>query len=284
MVYSIHVEGEKMEIIILLILGLLAGTLGSLIGLGGGIIIVPALLFLAGSTSLISEVTPQVAAGTSLLVIIFAGLSSTIAYYKQKAVDYKSGLILFIGGGPAGILGAWVNKQLNVDSFSLWFGFFMIFISFVLVFKDKMKPLKRNSNKGIWRTYTDSSGTEQTYGFNPIIGIAIAFIVGFLGGLLGIGGGSLMVPALILLFHFPPHTAVATSMLLLFLTSTMSSVAHIYMGNVNWIFGLALIPGAWIGGKIGPKINQKLPGKTVVILLRIVLIIVGIQLIYEGFF
>src|SRR3954463_8296063 len=142
-----------MEFILLMILGLLAGAIGSLVGLGGGIIIVPALLFLGGTTSLIGEVTPQVAAGTSLLVIIFAGLSSTIAYYKQKVVDYKSGLILFIGGGPAGILGAWVNKQLNVDSFSLWFGFFMIFISFVLVFKDKMKPLKRNSNKGIWRTY-----------------------------------------------------------------------------------------------------------------------------------
>src|SRR3954471_4138354 len=180
-----------MEIIILLILGLLAGTLGSLIGLGGGIIIVPALLFLGGSTSLISEVTPQVAAGTSLLVIIFAGLSSTIAYYKQKVVDYKSGLILFIGGGPAGILGAWVNKQLNADSFSLWFGFFMIFISFVLMFKDRFKPLKRNSTKGVWHTYTDSVGMERTYGFHPVIGTLVAFIVGFLGGLLGIGGGSL---------------------------------------------------------------------------------------------
>ncbi|MCQ6275609.1 sulfite exporter TauE/SafE family protein [Bacillus sp. V3B] len=273
-----------MEIIILLILGLLAGTIGSLIGLGGGIIIVPALLFLGGSTSLISEVTPQIAAGTSLLVIIFAGLSSTIAYYKQKTVDYKSGLILFIGGGPAGILGAWVNKQLNVDTFSFWFGFFMIFISFVLMFKDKFKPLKRNLNKGVWSTYTDSFGNEQTYGFQPITGIIIAFIVGFLGGLLGIGGGSLMVPTLILLFRFPVHTAVATSMLLLFLTSTTSSIAYIYMGNVNWIFGLALIPGAWLGGKIGPKINQKLPSKTVVILLRIVLIIVGVQLIYEGLF
>lgn len=273
-----------MEIVILLILGLLAGTIGSLVGLGGGIIIVPALLFLGGATSLMSEVTPQVAAGTSLLVIIFAGLSSTIAYYKQKTVDYKTGLILFIGGGPAGILGAWVNKQLNVDAFSLWFGFFMIFISFVLMFKDKFKPLKRNSNKGIWYTYKDSAGIEQTYGFHPAIGISIAFVVGFLGGLLGIGGGSLMVPALILLFHFPAHTAVATSMLLLFLTSITSSITHIYMGNVNWLFGLALIPGAWIGGKIGPKINQKLPSKIVVILLRIVLIIVGVQLIYEGLF
>ena len=275
---------KDLELIILLILGLLAGTIGSLVGLGGGIIIVPALLYLGGSTALIGTVTPQIAAGTSLLVIIFTGLSSTIAYYKQKKVDYKSGLLLFIGSGPAGILGAWVNKQLNVDSFSLWFGFFMIFISFVLMVKDKIKPLEKKNVKGVWRTYTDSSGIEQTYGFNPITGFFISLIVGFLGGFLGIGGGSLMVPSLILLFHFPPHIAVATSMFLLFLTSSTSSIAHIIMGNINWLFAVALIPGAWIGGKLGALINQKLPGKTVVMILRIVLIIVGIQLIYKGLF
>ena len=112
--------------------------------------------------------------------------------------------------------------------------------------------------KGIWRTYNDSFGNEQTYGFNPITGFLISVIVGFLGGLLGIGGGSLMVPSLILLFHFPPHIAVATSMLLLFLTSSTSSVAHIMMGNVNWLYALALIPGAWFGGKLGALINQKI--------------------------
>lgn len=272
-----------MEYIVLLVLGLLAGTLGSLVGLGGGIIIVPALLFL-GSTGFLSEASAQMAAGTSLLVIIFTGLSSTIAYYKQKKVDIKTGLILFIGGGPGGMVGAWVNKQLNVDDFSLWFGIFMIFISIVLMFKDQLPQVKRKAKNGIWRTYIDSSGIEQTYGFQPVFAVSIAFIVGFLGGLLGIGGGSLMVPSLILLFHFPPHIAVATSMLLLFFTSVTSSITHIWMGHVNWLYALALIPGAWFGGTLGAKINQRLPSKMIVIILRIILIIVGIRLIYTGLF
>jgi uncharacterized membrane protein YfcA len=272
-----------MEYIVLLVLGLLAGTIGSLVGLGGGIIIVPALLFL-GAAGFLSEASAQMAAGTSLVVIIFTGLSSTIAYYKQKKVDINTGLILFIGGGPGGIVGAWINKQLNVDSFSLWFGIFMIFISIVLMYKDKIPLLKRKSKKGIWRTYIDSAGMEQTYGFQPVIAIFIAFFVGFLGGLLGIGGGALMVPSLILLFHFPPHIAVATSMLLLFFTSITSSITHIWMGNVNWLYAFALIPGAWIGGTLGAKINQKLPSKTIVIILRIVLILVGLRLIYGSLF
>ncbi|MFB9987021.1 sulfite exporter TauE/SafE family protein [Bacillus benzoevorans] len=271
-----------MEVALLLIVGLIAGTLGSLVGLGGGIIIVPTLLFLGSGTALLSEVSPQVATGTSLLVIIFTGLSSTIAYYKQKKVDYKSGLIFFIGSGPGGIFGAWVNKQLDIDAFSIWFGLFMIFISFVLMFKDRLKPRNKKTEKGIWRTYVDASGNVQTYGFQPAAGISISIVVGFLGGLLGIGGGSLLVPAMILLFFFPPHIAVATSMLLLFLTSATSSIAHIYMGNINWLYAAALIPGAWIGGKLGASINQKLPSKTIVALLRIVLIMVGARLIYQG--
>jgi uncharacterized membrane protein YfcA len=271
-----------LEVALLLIVGLIAGTLGSLVGLGGGIVIVPTLLFLGSGTSLLSEISPQVATGTSLLVIIFTGLSSTIAYYKQKKVDYKSGLFFFIGSGPGGILGAWVNKHLDVNSFSIWFGCFMIFISFVLMFKDRLKPRKKKTEKGIWRTYIDASGNEQTYGFHPVAAILISVVVGFLGGLLGIGGGSLLVPAMILLFFFPPHIAVATSMLLLFLTSLTSSVAHIYMGNINWLYAAALIPGAWFGGKLGAYINQKLPSKTIVVLLRIVLIIVGVRLIYQG--
>lgn len=271
-----------MEYIVLLVIGLLAGTIGSLVGLGGGIVIVPTLLFL-GATGFFSEATPQIAAGTSLLVIIFTGLSSSIAYYKQKKVDIKTGLILFIGGGPGGIAGAWMNKHLNADSFSLWFGLFMIFISFVLMYKDKVPPIKNKSEKGIWRTFSDRDGIEHTYGFQPVIAIPIAFIVGFLGGLLGIGGGALMVPSLILLFHFPAHIAVATSMLLLFFTSLTSSITHIWLGHVIWLYALALIPGAWLGGTLGAKINQRLPSKAIVVMLRVMLIIVGIRLIIDGF-
>lgn len=89
-----------MSFVILVVLGLIAGTVGSLIGLGGGIVIVPSLMFLSTVTRLFQDVTPQVAIGTSLLVIIFTGLSSTLAYIKYKTVDYKSGLIFFIGSGP----------------------------------------------------------------------------------------------------------------------------------------------------------------------------------------
>ncbi|MCL6572952.1 MAG: sulfite exporter TauE/SafE family protein [Bacillus sp. (in: Bacteria)] len=270
-----------MEWIILVFIGLIASSLGSLIGLGGGIIIVPALLFL-GTLPAFGHLPPQVAVGTSLFTMIFTGLSSTLAYMKYKTIDYKSGLIFLIGSGPGSMLGAYVTEGLNMHSFNLFFGIFIIFISLVLLIKDKLKPVPYQKKKGLTRTFRDNTGKTFEYGFNPIIGILISFAVGFLSGVFGVGGGSLMVPTMILIFFFPPHVAVATSMFMILPTSILSSVTHISLGNVNWFYALALVPGAWIGAKVGVFFNSKLKSKTIVLILRIILVLVGIRSIYQG--
>lgn len=273
-----------MEWVILIIVGVFAGTLGSLVGLGGGIIVVPMLLSLGSYLPSFNDVSPQVAVGTSLLVVIFTGLSSTLTYMKFKKVDYKSGLIFFIGSGPGSIIGAYVNKLFNTSSFSIWFGLFMIFVSILLMIKGKLPQLKQRQGKKVIRPYIGEDGNEYTYAYQPIPGVIISFVVGFISGIFGIGGGSLMVPAMILLFMFPPHIAVATSMFIIFLSSVISSITHIALGNINWLFAAALVPGAWIGGRVGAIISTKMQGKTIINLLRIVLIIAGFKLIYEGFF
>jgi uncharacterized protein len=270
-----------MEWIVLVLIGIAGSSLGSLIGLGGGIVIVPSLLFL-GSLSAFGYISPQTAVGTSLFTMIFTGLSSTLAYMKHKTVDYKSGLIFLIGSGPGSILGAWVTEILDLKSFNLFFGIFIIFVSFVLLLKDKLKPIPFRKDKGIVRSFTDNSGKIFEYGFNPTTGVIISFFVGFLSGILGVGGGALMVPTMILFFFFPPHVATATSMFMILPTSILSSITHIALGNVDWLLALALVPGAWIGAKVGVYLNTKLKSKTIVFLLRTILIIVGIRLIYQG--
>jgi uncharacterized protein len=269
------------EWILLVLIGIAGSSLGSLIGLGGGIIVVPALLYL-GSLSAFGYISPQVAVGTSLFTMIFTGLSSTLAYLKYKTVDYKSGLIFLIGSGPGSICGAWVTEKLDLDSFSLFFGLFIIFVSLVLYFKDKFKPIPFRKDKGIARTFTDNTGKTFEYGFNPVIGILVSLVVGFLSGILGVGGGSLMVPTMILFFFFPPHVATATSMFMILPTSILSSITHITLGNVDWMIALALVPGAWIGAKVGVYLNSKFKSKTIILLLRTILIVVGIRLIYQG--
>ncbi|PGY15227.1 sulfite exporter TauE/SafE family protein [Bacillus sp. AFS031507] len=272
-----------MEWIILVVIGLIASSLGSLIGLGGGIIIVPSLLYLS-TLSAFGHITPQVAVGTSLFTMIFTGLSSTLAYMKHKTVDYKSGLIFLIGSGPGSILGAWVTEGLHMKTFNIFFGLFIIFISIILLLKDRLKPIPYRKDRGIIRTFIDNAGKTFEYGYNPIIGVLIAFVVGFLSGVFGVGGGSLMVPTMILVFFFPPHVATATSMFMILPTSLLSSITHITLGNVDWLYALALVPGAWIGAMVGVFLNTKLKSKTIVLMLRTILVIVGIRLIYQGIF
>ncbi|TMW72469.1 sulfite exporter TauE/SafE family protein [Alteribacter natronophilus] len=271
-----------MEWIFLLVLGLVAAILGSIMGLGGGILIVPALMVLSGYAAILEGITPQVAVGTSLVVMIFTGLSSTLAYVKHKKVDIKSGLLFFAGSGPGALFGVWLNKDINVSVFLIIFGAFIILVSFILMVRKYVKPIRLAKKGGVRRSYINSEGELVEYGYQPAVGIAIAFVVGMCSGLFGIGGGSLMVPAMLLLFGFPAHIAVATSMFLVFLSALVSSVTHISLGNVDWLYAAALIPGAWFGGIIGAKINRRLKGDTVVNLLRLMLVIIGIRLIYQG--
>ena len=269
-----------MSYLLLVFVGLAAGFVGSLVGLGGGIIIVPVLLFLSGG--ILGTLSPQMAVGTSLFTLIFTGLSSTLAYLKQKTVDYKSAFLFLIGIAPGSLIGGWTNSYLNVDAFNILFGILMIFMSFLLMIRNKLKPKKKNFSGLVMRTYIDKEGQEHQYGYKKISAILVSFVVGFISSLFGIGGGALMVPVMLLAFHFPPHVAVATSMLLIFFSAMIGSVSHILQGHVNWLYALALIPGGYIGAKLGAYVNTKMKSTTLVIALRIMLVVVGIKLIWEG--
>jgi uncharacterized membrane protein YfcA len=232
-------------------------------------------------TSIFSEVTPQFAVGTSTLTVVFTALSASMANYKHKTISYKMGAYLFVGAIPGAILGAWTNGKLDFSGFSLYFGMFLITVSTILMFKDKLKPIN-NPFGAVTMEYVDKENNVHEYTFSPIIGIPLSFIVGFLSGIFGIGGGVLLVPAMMVFFRVPPNVAAATSMFVILLSSTVNSVQHMFYGNILWMYALALIPGAWIGGKVGPYIMQRIKAKTFVLIFRVLLLLVGVQLIIQG--
>lgn len=269
-----------MEFIILFIVAVVAGVIGSLVGLGGGAILIPAVLFLSGSVGVISGITPQTVVGLSVVMMIFTGLSSTISYAKTKQVDYKSGFIFFIGSIPGTIVGAWVNKGLDLPSFNLYFGILLIILGIILMIRGKLKPVKWFLQHGYKREFIDNEGITHVYGYPIWFAVIFAFFVGFISGLFGLGGGSLIVPAMIILFLFPPHVAVATSMFLVFLTSIVNSASHIYLGNVPWLYTIPVIPGAYIGAKVGAYVNKRIQSDKVVFALRLVLLVLGARSIF----
>lgn len=266
--------------IICILIGLLTAFIGSLMGLGGGIILVPTLLFIASISDAFAWATPQTIVGVSLIVMIFTGLSSTLAYLKVKRVDYKTGLLFLIGSIPGGVIGSWLNQYVDGDAFQLYFGIVMILISLLLFIKKK-DPEKAELTGNNVRTF-ELNGVTYRYKVKKSLAIILALTVGILSGLFGIGGGSIMVPAMILLFGFPVHIAAATSMFMIFFVSIFSSITHIALGHIAWGYVIFFIPGAWIGGKLGAKVNQKLSGNALGWILRVLLIFIGIRMIIQG--
>lgn len=271
-----------MSHLIVLFFGLCSGIVGALVGLGGGVILVPALLYFGITLGLIPDLTPQRVVGLSVVMMIFIGLSSTLSYLKAGTVDYKSGIILFIGSVPGTIFGAWINKQLDLPAFNLYFGILLVTLALILIFRERFKPVTWFKEHGTEFVKKDADGNTYSYGYPIWFAILMSFIIGIASGMFGIGGGSMIVPMLMILFLFPPHIAVATSMFLVFLTSIVNSATHMYFGHIPWQYVLAVIPGAYIGAKIGAAINKRISSKTVILLLRVMLLVLGIRSIIVG--
>lgn len=265
--------------IVLFLVGFIAAIIGSIVGLGGGIIIVPTLLLLS-PTLFGHSVSSATAVGTSLFVLIFTALASTVNFIRQRRVDFRSGLLFFVTSGPAAMLGAYLTGGLQEGLFQILFGLFMLMMAILLMVRDRIRPLRIRWK--INRTYTDASGVATEYGYSVVPALAVGFAVGLVSGLFGIGGGSLFVPLMVLLFRFPPHVATATSMLVILLSSATGSITHFLEGNIDGGFAAALAPGAVIGGWVGAGIAGRMSGKHLLLALRITLLIFSLYLIWRG--
>lgn len=268
-----------MEWIILVLLGIAAATFGSIVGLGGGIIIVPMLMLLGGALTG-APIEHATAVGVSLCVLIVTAMASTMTFMRRGIVDFRSAWLLFITSGPAAAAGSALTGLIQSNYFQLSFGLLMLFMAILLIVRDRLKPFSK-----MWpiaRSITDASGQVHAYSYSIGAILCIGLAVGFISGLFGIGGGSLFVPLMVLLFRFPPHVAAATSMFVIFLSAILGSATHAMLGEVDWLLVAVLAPGAWIGGKLGARIAARMSGKGLLWLLRITLLILALQLIVEG--
>lgn len=271
-----------MTTFILIVLGVCSAIIGAIVGIGGGIIIVPTLIYLGMDLNILDDMTPQKAIGTSTVILIATGVSASIGYYKSKQIDFKAGVLFLIGIVPGSLMGAYLSKFLTLSSFNLYFGILLIFISIVLMVRNKIKPMKTFQSPHHIHTFKDTDGVEHAYSIAPIPAIIATFFVGSLTGLFGIGGGALMTPLMIIIFRFPPHIAVGTSMLMILFSSVTGASSHIVQGNVIWSYAIILMISSYIGAQIGVRINRLMKSDTVIVALRIILILLGIYLIFKS--
>jgi len=260
--------------IALVLIGLLAGTLGSLVGLGGGFLIVPLL-------SLLFTLPSREVAGTSTAVVLVTAASSTLAYLRLKRIDLKSGWLFAVVSIPGAFIGADFSHMMPTHDFDLSFGIFLIIVSVFLLLRpdnDSRQVIRGHSR----RVLEDAQGNHYDYAFFLPIGLIAGFFVGFLSSLFGIGGGTVMVPVMVLLLGFPAAIATATSMFMILVSSVIGTASHAILGDIRWLDAVALAIGAFLGGRIGPLIARRLTGKWLLRTLAVVMIATAARMIWTA--
>ena len=266
-----------MEILGLLIIGIVAGTWGSIIGAGGGFIIVPAMLIFHPGLS------PAIVTAVSLIAVLANGLSGASVYAKLKRIDYKSGLLFLIATLPGGVIGALLVNYINKSVFQTIVGLFLSLIALYIFFK-RAPSEKLTADGSHNRSITDSTGIIHKYQVRMILGVPIVFVVGFIAGMVGVGGGIVNVPAFILLVGIPLQIAVATSQFMIVGTSLASNATNILEGDLSgqWPTAMTLAVGTIIGGQIGSRVSQKFSSKLIVRSLAVALLVVGVRLLISS--
>jgi uncharacterized membrane protein YfcA len=264
-------------------LGFVVGAYGTLIGAGGGFVLMPVLLLLYPGQS------PETITSISLAVVFFNALSGSAAYGRMRRIDYKSGLMLAAATIPGAILGALHTALIPRRLFDGVFGVIMIAATLFLLFFPNMAERKAAAKgahgRELVRRLTEKDGTVRTFSYNPWVGTGLSVFVGYVSSLLGIGGGIVHVPLLVRVPNFPVHFATATSHFILAIMALTGTIVHISTGSFSHGVHrtIALAIGVLIGAQLGAMLSNRLQGSWILRGLAIALGFVGVRILIMTF-
>lgn len=244
-----------------------------MVGVGGGVFIVPLL-------TLAYQFSPHEAVGTSLATIIFTSLASTANYSRQKRIYYKTGLILASTTVPGAFLGAYLTSIIEERLLGLIFGVFIFFVALRMIFKLSFSR-KKHSDTEKNTHIVDSESSLFESRTKILLGVMLSFFGGLSSGLLGIGGGSLLVPIMVLAMNIPMHITVATSMFTMIFTSISGGIQHYLQNHISFEYALLLVLGTIFGAQLGAYTSKRVSGRNLRRIFGIILIIVSIRMILK---
>lgn len=292
------VELSILSIILLVIIGILIGIIASMVGIGGGVIIIPVLMFFYGLSN-------PMASAVSSLVIVATSTTGTLTYYRQHRIDLRTGVYFGLIAIPSAFIGGILADTLREEILTILFGLFLN----IIAFRKIINILTANSNTNqkvlsIFDKNTGDSYVKTSYGLFPhryekriivddlgeyfsynvqlvkiLVGAALG---GLISGIFGVGGGVIYVPVLASIGGLPLHIAVATSTFTILLSSSSSSVARIIGGKILWEFVLFLGIGTVIGARIGATKVRKISNEKILGLFYIIVFLSGIRIILSG--
>ncbi len=259
-------------------LGFVIGAYGTLIGAGGGFILVPLLIILYPRES------PATITSISLAVVFFNALSGTAAYARMGRVDYRTGLIFSAAAVPGAVLGALSTQLIPRPAFDNVMGVLMIAASLFLFFREgEGGAAPAHGRRGVMRrVLVEADGTRHEYAFSPLVGAALSTGVGLFSSLLGIGGGIIHVPAMVHLLDFPVHVATATSHFILAIMALAGTVVHLAAGDFHrgGRRTFALAAGVVLGAQLGAWLARRVHGRWILRGLAAALCVLGLRLLF----
>lgn len=249
----------------LLILGIMVGSVGALMGIGGGLLIVPIFLYILGFSV-------QQTVGTALMIVFFNSLSGTWAYMRQKKIYWPSAWRFGIATIPGAMLGSWASEYFSGNSFQIFFGLFLVCVAVNMAYKARVagKRATEMSDNGLGRQMK--------------LGSFCSIFVGFISSALGIGGGVIHVPLMNQVLKYPIHIAVATSTCILLISSLAGLVAHGSMGHVLWGEAICTGCGALLGAQLGANLAQRLNPRALKLAFSAMVFAIGLKFISATIF
>ncbi|MSV33366.1 MAG: sulfite exporter TauE/SafE family protein [Nitrosarchaeum sp.] len=238
-------------------LGFAAGILGSMIGLGGGIVVVPVLTFFGFS--------PTLAASNSLFAAFSNAVGSTISYSRQKRIDYSIGLKLGLLSIPGTVLGAYLSSDVTPGIFKILFGLVLVSSAVYIFLRKKIETKEKNLTKQM-----------------IVFVISASFFAGIISSFFGIGGGTVFVPLMVVGIGMTMKKAAPTSQFILLFASLSGIITHSILGHPDFLQAGLLAAGAFVGGIIGARLSLDIKERSLQILVSAIIIIAAIKLFFDS--
>jgi uncharacterized protein len=282
----------SVNLFVLLAMGGAVGFLSGMFGVGGGFLITPLLIFY--------NIPPAVAVATGANQVVASSFSGALAHLKRGTIDVPLGLMLLIGGMIGSALGVWIYSLLRQLG-QLDLAISILYVAFLgtigsLMLAESLRALRRSArgedvslkrsgqhnwiHRLPWKMRFRRS--KLYVSIIPVIGLGAA--VGILAGIMGVGGGFIIVPAMIYLLKVPTNVVIGTSLLQITMVAAFTTIIQATTNqSVDIVLGLILMVGGVIGAQYGVKVGQKLRGEQLRALLGALVLMVALRLAYNLF-
>jgi uncharacterized membrane protein YfcA len=276
----------SLDVFVLLALGGAVGFLSGVFGVGGGFLLTPFLIFIG--------VPPAVAVASSANQLVGASVSGVLAHWRRGNVDFKMGAILLIGGFLGSLLGVWLFGILRrIGQIELVINLcFVLLLGTLgaLMLVEGTRTLMRRRKLGAPRRklhqHTWVHGLPLKMRFrrsklyiSALLPLGLGFLIGVLSAIMGIGGGFVMVPAMIYLLGMPTVIVPGTSLFqIIFVAATVTVLQAINNRTVDAVLAIVLLIGGVLGAQIGTRMGSRLRGDQLRIMLAVLVLAVAVKL------